>query len=203
MIKATECPAARYPARVRCPGPTTCQVSCKMTEPLPFEEERRFMIEVQLRHRGIRDERVLDAMFQVPRHEFVPSPLVKAAYDDRPLPLGEAETISQPYIVAAMTEAADVQPGDKALEVEQGAGIRQPSLPIWAQEFTPLNAMPCSPNRQASGLHASGTTEWKSSRVTVARAIHPQRLMRSSSSPPPHRLSPPPCSTNWQKEAAW
>jgi protein-L-isoaspartate(D-aspartate) O-methyltransferase len=95
-----------------------------MTEPLPFEEERRLMVEIQLRHRGIRDERVLDAMVQVPRHEFVPSPLVRAAYDDRPLPLGEAETISQPYIVAAMTEAADVQPGDKALEVGTGSGYQ-------------------------------------------------------------------------------
>jgi len=82
------------------------------------------MIEIQLRHRGIRDEKVLDAMFHVPRHEFVPSSLVKAAYDDRPLPLGEAETISQPYMVAAMTEAADVQPGDKALEVGTGSGYQ-------------------------------------------------------------------------------
>jgi protein-L-isoaspartate(D-aspartate) O-methyltransferase len=95
-----------------------------MTEPLPFEEERRLMVEIQLRHRGIRDERVLDAMFQVPRHEFVPTALVRAAYDDRPLPLGEAETISQPYIVAAMTEAADVHPGDKALEVGTGSGYQ-------------------------------------------------------------------------------
>ncbi|MGO8736421.1 MAG: protein-L-isoaspartate(D-aspartate) O-methyltransferase [Terriglobia bacterium] len=95
-----------------------------MTEPLPFEEERRLMVETQLRRRGIRDERVLDAMFQVPRHEFVPSPLVSAAYHDRPLPLGEAETISQPYIVAAMTEAANVQPGDKALEVGTGSGYQ-------------------------------------------------------------------------------
>jgi protein-L-isoaspartate(D-aspartate) O-methyltransferase len=82
------------------------------------------MVEIQLRHRGIRNERVLDAMFQVPRHEFVPVGLVKAAYDDRPLPLGEAETISQPYIVAAMTEAAGVQPGDKALEVGTGSGYQ-------------------------------------------------------------------------------
>ena len=82
------------------------------------------MIEIQLRHRGIRDEKVLDAMFHVPRHEFVPPALVRAAYDDRPLPLGEAETISQPYIVAAMTEAADVQPGDKALEVGTGSGYQ-------------------------------------------------------------------------------
>jgi len=95
-----------------------------MTKPLPFEEERRLMVEIQLRHRGIRDERVLDAMSQVPRHEFVPPALVKAAYDDRPLPLGAAETISQPYIVAAMTEAADVQAGDKALEVGTGSGYQ-------------------------------------------------------------------------------
>jgi protein-L-isoaspartate(D-aspartate) O-methyltransferase len=95
-----------------------------MTAPLPFEEERRLMIETQLRHRGIRDERVLDAMLHVPRHEFVPPALVRAAYDDRPLPLGEAQTISQPYIVAAMTEAADVQPGDKALEVGTGSGYQ-------------------------------------------------------------------------------
>ena len=124
MIKAT----GMSSGKVSCPGsmsgPTACQVFCKMTEPLPFEEERRLMIEIQLRHRGIRDERVLDAMFQVPRHEFVPAPLVGAAYDDRPLPLGEAETISQPYIVAAMTEAADVQPGDKALEVGTGSGYQ-------------------------------------------------------------------------------
>ena len=82
------------------------------------------MIEIQLRHRGIRDERVLDAMFCVPRHEFVPPHLVSAAYDDRPLPLGDAETISQPYIVAAMTEAAEVHPGDKALEVGSGSGYQ-------------------------------------------------------------------------------
>jgi len=63
-------------------------------------------------------------MFYVPRHEFVPLALVKDAYDDRPLPLGEAETISQPYIVAAMTEAADVQPGNKALEVGTGSGYQ-------------------------------------------------------------------------------
>jgi len=63
-------------------------------------------------------------MFHVPRHEFVPSPLLRAAYDDRPLPLGDAETISQPYIVAAMTEAAAVQPGAKVLEIGTGSGYQ-------------------------------------------------------------------------------
>lgn len=96
----------------------------EMTEPIPFAQERRLMVEIQLRNRGIRDPRVLDAMLHVPRHEFVPASLIKAAYDDRPLPLGDAETISQPYIVAAMTEAARVQPGDKALEVGTGSGYQ-------------------------------------------------------------------------------
>jgi protein-L-isoaspartate(D-aspartate) O-methyltransferase len=96
----------------------------KMTDPLPFERERHEMIETQLRRRGIRDERVLEAMLRVPRHEFVPSNLMQAAYQDRPLPLGEAQTISQPYIVAAMTDAANVQPGDKALEVGTGSGYQ-------------------------------------------------------------------------------
>jgi len=95
-----------------------------MTTPLPFEGERRLMVEIQLRRRGIRDARVLDAMFRVPRHEFVPPALVRAAYDDRPLPLGDAETISQPYMVAVMTEAVDVRPGDKALEVGTGSGYQ-------------------------------------------------------------------------------
>lgn len=82
------------------------------------------MVEFQLRNRGIRDQRVLDAMLHVPRHEFVPASLINAAYDDRPLPLGDAETISQPYMVAAMTEAARVEAGDKALEVGTGSGYQ-------------------------------------------------------------------------------
>lgn len=82
------------------------------------------MIESQLRRRGILDNRVLEAMFQVPRHEFVAPALVRRAYDDRPLPIGESETISQPYIVAVMTEAACVQPGDQVLEVGAGSGYQ-------------------------------------------------------------------------------
>jgi len=82
------------------------------------------MVEFQLRRRGLRDEQVLDAMQRVPRHEFVPEGLVASAYDDRPLPIGETETISQPYMVGAMTEAACVKRGDKALEVGTGSGYQ-------------------------------------------------------------------------------
>jgi protein-L-isoaspartate(D-aspartate) O-methyltransferase len=89
-----------------------------------FEGSAREMVETQLRPRGIHDKRVLDAMLRVPRHEFVPPEFVAAAYADRPLPIGETETISQPYIVAAMTEAARVSPGDKALDVGTGSGYQ-------------------------------------------------------------------------------
>jgi protein-L-isoaspartate(D-aspartate) O-methyltransferase len=91
---------------------------------IAFESERRAMIERQLRRRGIRDERVLQAMFEVPRHEFVPPLYQEAAYDDRPIMIGDGQTISQPYMVAAMTEAAQVQPGDKVLEIGTGSGYQ-------------------------------------------------------------------------------
>jgi protein-L-isoaspartate(D-aspartate) O-methyltransferase len=95
------------------------------------------MIAYQLRRRGIQDERVLEAMFKVPRHEFVPAAFLRAAYDDRPLPIGSAETISQPYIVAAMTQAARVQPGDRALEVGAGSGYQAAVLAyLGAKVFT-------------------------------------------------------------------
>jgi len=84
------------------------------------------MVRTQLAERGIRDVRVLDAMRTVPRHEFVPESLRQEAYEDHPLPIGEGQTISQPYIVAAMLEHLGLQAGDQAaervLEVGTGSG---------------------------------------------------------------------------------
>lgn len=91
---------------------------------IPFESERRAMIERQLRRRGIHDERVLKAMLEVPRHEFVPLAFQPEAYNDRPLAIGDGQTISQPYMVAAMTAAAQVEPGDKVLEIGTGSGYQ-------------------------------------------------------------------------------
>jgi protein-L-isoaspartate(D-aspartate) O-methyltransferase len=88
------------------------------------ESERLAMVETQLRARGIGDSRVLEAMATVPRHEFVPIEQSAAAYEDRALPIGEWETISQPYIVALMTEAAAVRPGDRVLEIGTGLGYQ-------------------------------------------------------------------------------
>lgn len=87
-----------------------------------FAAWRLRMVEEQLRARGIVDERVLDAMSRVPRHVFAPERYREQAYEDHPLPIGECQTISQPYIVAIMLEALSLTPKDKVLEVGTGSG---------------------------------------------------------------------------------
>lgn len=89
-----------------------------------FEAQRRAMVAEQLRHRGILDERVLRAMEKVPRHLFVPTPLQKTAYDDNPVPVGEGQTISQPFIVAYMLEALRIAPESRVLEIGSGTGYQ-------------------------------------------------------------------------------
>ena len=109
---------------------------------IPFESERRAMIEWQLRRRGIGDERVLEAMFQVPRHEFVPPQYRLEAYEDRPLMIGDGQTISQPYMVAAMTEVARVEPGDKVLEIGTGSGYQAAILAYLGAEVITMERIP-------------------------------------------------------------
>ncbi len=99
-----------------------------------WAQARRRMVEEQLRRRGIHDERVLAAMARVPRHEFVAPPYADEAYGDHPLPIGERQTISQPYVVAAMTEAARIAPGDRVLEVGTGSGYQTAVLAELAAE---------------------------------------------------------------------
>lgn len=89
-----------------------------------FAAERQQMVETQLRARGIRDSRVLDAMAKVARDQFVPEDFRAQAYEDHPLPIGENQTVSQPYIVAIMLEALSVQPGSTVLEVGTGSGYQ-------------------------------------------------------------------------------
>ncbi|MFZ3210511.1 MAG: protein-L-isoaspartate O-methyltransferase, partial [Terriglobales bacterium] len=93
-----------------------------LPQPDPYRDERLVMVAEQLRARGIRDERVLDAMARVPRHEFVRPEHRDEAYEDHPRPIGEGQTISQPFVVAAMLEALALRPEDVALEVGTGSG---------------------------------------------------------------------------------
>jgi protein-L-isoaspartate(D-aspartate) O-methyltransferase len=83
---------------------------------------RQFMVESQVRARGISDQRVLDAMLNVPRDQFVPENYVTQAYEDHPLPIGDDQTISQPYVVALMLESLQLSASDKVLEVGTGSG---------------------------------------------------------------------------------
>jgi protein-L-isoaspartate(D-aspartate) O-methyltransferase len=98
-------------ARMNSPGDTSI-----------FTSLRQRMVNTQLHARGIRDERVLDAMARVPRHDFAPERYRDQAYEDHPLPIGERQTISQPYIVAVMLEALALSPEDRVLEVGAGSG---------------------------------------------------------------------------------
>jgi protein-L-isoaspartate(D-aspartate) O-methyltransferase len=86
--------------------------------------ERRTMVAEQLRSRDIKDARVLEVMARVPRHLFVPDAVRDLAYSDHPLPIGHSQTISQPYIVAFMTEALDLRPDHKVLEIGTGSGYQ-------------------------------------------------------------------------------
>ena len=90
----------------------------------PFAAERLAMVETQLRRRDIRDERVLEAMAKVPRHEFVAQQNWPEAYADHPVPIGEQQTTSQPYIIAAMLQAAEIKPQDRVLEIGAGSGYQ-------------------------------------------------------------------------------
>ena len=89
-----------------------------------YERLRRLMVDQQIRARGIRDPLVLEAFLRVPRHEFVPRNLRSMAYDDTPLPIGRGQTISQPFMVALMTEALGIRGGEKVLEVGTGSGYQ-------------------------------------------------------------------------------
>lgn len=98
-------------------------VGCAYAQSDP-EQARRRMVEEQIRGRGVQAPRVLEAMLEVPRHEFVLPGDVDRAYADGPLPIGHGQTISQPYIVALMTELADPDPDERALEIGTGSGYQ-------------------------------------------------------------------------------
>lgn len=89
-----------------------------------FSRARREMVETQIKARGIEDERLLEAMLRVERHKFVPAHMRHLAYTDRPLPIGEGQTISQPYIVALMTELLKLDGDEKVLEIGTGSGYQ-------------------------------------------------------------------------------
>jgi protein-L-isoaspartate(D-aspartate) O-methyltransferase len=106
------------------------------------ESERLRMVDYQIAARDVNDERVLSAMREIPRHLFVPEPYRSAAYQDSPLPIGQGQTISQPYIVAKMTELLAVSPEDTVLEIGTGSGYQAAILGKLAREVITLERIP-------------------------------------------------------------
>ncbi len=99
-----------------------------------FAQQREQMVETQLKSRDVQSERVLEAMKKVPRHLFMPESVRQYAYIDSPVPIGQEQTISQPYIVGLMTQTVDPKPGDRALEVGTGSGYQAAVLGELVQE---------------------------------------------------------------------
>jgi protein-L-isoaspartate(D-aspartate) O-methyltransferase len=114
------------------------------------------MIEFQLRRRGISDERVLAAIGRVPRHLFVPEELRRSAYADTPLPIGHGQTISQPYVVAFMTEALGIAPADRVLEIGTGSGYQAAVLAELAAEVFTIEIVPELADRARGTLDELG-----------------------------------------------
>jgi protein-L-isoaspartate(D-aspartate) O-methyltransferase len=139
---------------------TACGLSgsqSRQTAP-EWEAQRTRMVESQLRARDIRDTRVLAAMGEVPRHLFVPEAERDDAYGDFPLPIGYAQTISQPYIVAFMTQALDVSPEHKVLEIGTGSGYQAAILGKLAREVYTIEIVEPLAERSRSLLQQLGFT---------------------------------------------
>ena len=158
-----------------------------------FVTQRESMVEVQIRARGVNDEKVLAAMRKVPRHLFVPEELRSFAHGDEPLPIGEAQTISQPYIVGYMTEALELSGREKVLEVGTGSGYQTAVLAEIVRLVFTVELIGALSERARALLQAlgysniyskvgDGTSGWEENApfdaimVTAAAAAVPKRL---------------------------
>ena len=121
-----------------------------------FAEDRRLMVESQIRKRGITDEHVLLAMATVPRHEFVPAFWINQAYADEPLPIGHGQTISQPYIVAAMVASLALTGSEIVLEIGTGCGYQAAVVSLLAREIHTVEILPDLAQSAAERLQRLG-----------------------------------------------
>jgi len=115
--------------------------SDELLDNLAFQAARADMVSRQLRHRGIASPRVLEAVERVPRHMFVSAELQKRAYADEPLPIGAGQTISQPYMVAAMSEALSLTGAERVLEIGAGSGYQAAILSLLAREVVAVESL--------------------------------------------------------------
>jgi protein-L-isoaspartate(D-aspartate) O-methyltransferase len=126
------------------------------SSPADFTSQREQMVETQIRARGISDQKVLAAMTRVERHRFVPEPFRREAYLDQPLPIGAGQTISQPYIVALMTELLELTGKKKILEVGTGSGYQAAVLAEMGAEVYTIEIIPSLAASAATALRENG-----------------------------------------------
>lgn len=133
-------------------------LSCKESylQDKSMNSTRERMVEEQLRKRDITDPRVLDAMRKVPRHHFVPPSLSESAYEDRALPIGEEQTISQPYVVAYMTQALGLKGDEKVLEIGTGSGYQAAVLSLLCKRVYTIEIRKSLADRAKTLLHQEG-----------------------------------------------
>jgi len=146
-------------------------LSADPTDPPAARQARERMVREQIQARGITRPEVLNAMQSVPRHWFVPEDLADAAYADHPLPIGEGQTISQPYVVALMTELLDLKPSSRALEIGTGSGYQAAILSglssqVYTMEIKPIlyrnasNLLQQLPYKNITCLQGDGYFGW-------------------------------------------
>jgi len=123
-----------------------------------YTDKRANMVEEQIKRRGITDEKVLKAMSKVERHLFVSDEMKGEAYEDHPLPIGSEQTISQPYIVAYMTEAVRLMPEDRVLEIGTGSGYQSAVLVETVKEVFSVEIIKGLADRAREGLKEMGYT---------------------------------------------
>ena len=144
------------PVLAACAGPTATPTTSHGVQEATFETARNVMVEDQIQARGIDNQRVLKAMAEVPRHRFVPQEYRRQAYSDQPLPIGLGQTISQPYMVALMTELLRIQPGDKVLEVGTGSGYQAAVLAELTENVYTIEIIEALSHRAAQTLRELG-----------------------------------------------
>ena len=151
-----------------------------------FAEERERMVDDQIIPRDVTDPIVLQAMRRVPRHEFVPPEYLDQSYANHPLPIGYGQTISQPFIVAYMSEHCELKPGDRVLEIGTGSGYQAAILADMGMKVYSIEIVPELAGRSRRASEAPRATTCRCARAMVTTAGRkPRRSMRSSSPPRP------------------
>lgn len=125
---------------------------------MDFERARKIMVETQLQARDITDKRVLDVFYRLPRHRFVPDGLIEEAYGDYPLPIGDGQTISQPYMVALMSELLNLKGEERVLEVGTGSGYQAAILAEMACKVYTVERISSIANTAMQRLKEQGYT---------------------------------------------